>query len=194
MGGGAGGLAGAALAHAAVTLVNRGFGGVEHWLKGPYGPPFFDIALYMGILYAGIALGLLRRPKDAALGFAGPFLGVAAPMGVLSRTLPWAAEGSRSNAWYIAVVAVFVAATWGTIAALGASAAPKSRFWGAFGSATGAFFGYLALTALTWAAPALKATVWSPLSLLPAPTALLDGLFSGAGMGLGISLSTRRKK
>ena len=183
-------MAGAALAHGAVTLLNRRFGGgVENWLKGPYGPPFFDIALYMGILYAGIGLGISLRPKVAASGFAGSFLGIAVPMAALSRILRWTGEG---NAWYIAVVAVFAMATWGTIAGIGAGTAPKSRWRGAFGSATGAFFGYLALTAGVWAAPALKSVVWSPYSFLPAPVALMDGLLSGAGMGLGIALFTGR--
>ena len=73
--GGAGGLGGAVAAQIFVACAER-FGGSASWLKGPHGPPFFNIALFMGVFYAGIALGLLRKPGALAWGFLGPFVGI----------------------------------------------------------------------------------------------------------------------
>lgn len=195
--GGAGGLGGAALAHLAVTLANR-LGQAELWLKGPYGPPFFNLALYMGILCGGIAWSLSRQVSDRAtpalLGLLGPCLGISLPMALLTRFARWGMEpGSAPTwAWYYSVGGLYIAATWGTLLGLGALLCPARRWLGALAGAGGAFTGYLALTAFLWAVPSYQQNLWAPQKFIPSPVALLDGLLTGAGMGLGIHAARRK--
>lgn len=195
--GGAGGLGGAALAHLAVTLANR-LGQAELWLKGPYGPPFFNLALYMGMLCGGIGLSLSRRaPARAApalLGLLGPLLGIALPLALLTRFARWGEDPSAAPtwAWYYCVGGLYIAATWGTLLGLGALLCPARRWLGALGAAGGAFAGYLALTALLWAIPSYQQVLWAPQKFIPSPVALLDGFLTGAGMGLGIQAARRK--
>lgn len=186
LGGGAGGLGGAAAAHILVTLGER-FGHSELWLKGAHGPPFFSVSLYMGVLFAGIAWGLSRRLRDALCGFLAPFLGIAFPMAALTHFARWGADGTPTKAWYYAVLIVFTVSTWGTISLLGALSARGRRRWrGGLGAIGGAFASYIAVSTLLRIAPGLDQWFWYPRGFLPQATALLDGLMSGAGMGAGI--------
>jgi hypothetical protein len=170
----------AAVAQVFTTFVDRAAGS-ETWLKGPYGPPFFNAALFMGLLYGGIALGLSRRRRDAALGALGPSLGIALPMIALSRV-------KADLPWIPVVVALYTAAVWGTIFALGRR---MTRRWtGGAAACAGAFLGFLLLSAVIKAAPAL--TAWRLNAYLPPPVVLLDGLLSGAGMALGVLFIRRR--
>jgi hypothetical protein len=174
VGGGVGGFLSAAVAHV-VTMLFDSAGKSADWLKGPYGPPFFNISLFMGILYGGIAFSLSRRPSDVLLGAFGPFLGISAPMTVLSRfkDLPWVRT----------VEVVFVAATWGTMLALGWR---LGRGWrGALGAGLGAFAGYRLLL-LVGPSPAVF------YRLLPSPAVLLDGMFTGIGIGVGAYVLGRK--
>jgi len=97
--GGLGGFLGAALAHVLVTLGNRF--GAEAWLKGAYGPPFFDVCLYMGVLMGGVAAGALRRPRAAALGLLLPIAVMALPLCALTHWARWGmdAGGPPTNGW-----------------------------------------------------------------------------------------------
>ncbi|MDE2489395.1 MAG: hypothetical protein KGM24_01015 [Elusimicrobia bacterium] len=178
--GGLAGLAGAALAHVLTAFVLRAGGGA--WLSGPFGPPFLALALNLGFLYGAIGAGAApaRRAPAAALGFLGPFLGLSLPLFVISRmSLPSRVE---------AVGAVYVLALWGTIAALGVLAA-RTRGWrGALAAVLGSLAAYLFLTLVLMALPGYDATRWSPLGWLPSPVNLLDGLLSGAGLCLALSL------
>lgn len=180
VGGGVGGLLSSATAHVITTLFDNA-GRSESWLQGPYGPPFFNISLFMGVLYGGIARALSPRKSDVLVGALGPFLGIIAPMAVLERL--------RDLPWLRVVEGVFVLATWGTMLALGWR---LGRGWrGALGAAAGAFGGYLVLTGLTLAAPELAHWPARMHSYLPAPTVLLDGALTGAGLGLGIFIFRR---
>jgi hypothetical protein len=184
------GFGGAAAAHLLVTLANRA-ASANAWLKGPYGPPFFDISLFMGIMYGAIAWGLLRRRREVLVGLLGPFLGIAVPMMALTRLARW--DGSLDAPdprWVQAVVFVFIAAVWGTIFGLGFRA---GRWKGALAMVAGAFAGYLVLTALLYAAPGISQWAWRAGSLWPQPTVLLDGLLTGGGMGLGLIFAARRR-
>ena len=183
-GGALGGALAAAVAQVFTTLLDRAAGS-ETWLKGPYGPPFFNVALFMGLLYGGIAVGLSRSRRDAALGALGPSLGIALPMIVMSRLfdLPNVRWGQQSiSLWIPVVVALYTIAVWGTIFALGRRL--TARWTGGAAACVGAFLGYLALAAITKIAPAV--TGWKLNAYLPPPIVLLDGLLSGAGMALGV--------
>jgi len=180
IGGGLGGALAAAAANILTTFIDRGAGS-EAWLKGPYGPPFFNVALFMGLLYGGIALALTRRRQETAIGALGPFLGILLPMLILTRA-------TASLPWVPVVIAVFVAAVWGTIFALGWRMAGR-RWLGGVAAVAGAFLGYLLLQGLAKVFPVLSA--WHPHSYLPTPAVMLDGALTGAGIGLGISLLRR---
>lgn len=182
IGGGVGGALAAAAANIITTFIDRGAGS-ETWLKGPYGPPFFNVALFMGLLYGGIAYALTRRRQETAIGGLGPFLGILVPMLVLTRATP-------SLPWVPVVITVFVASVWGTIFALGWTMSRRS--WvGGLCAVAGAFGGYLLLQGLAKIFPVLAAAY--PHGYLPAPGVMLDGALTGAGIGLGVCLLRSRR-
>lgn len=199
LGGGAGGLAGAFGAQIAAAMLNRRFD-ADNWLKGPYGPPFFNIALFMGLFYASIAGGLSlasvpRRPTAMGWGLAGPFLGIVLPMAVLTRAASWghSPDSPATQAWVYAVTLIYTAAVWGTIFILGWRLSNGSPLKAGLGSVAGALIGYFVLVIITQLVSELSSGIYSPQGFLPQPTVLLDGLLGGAGMGLGIALCGRRK-
>ncbi len=187
IGGGVAGLCGAALAHVLSTAVQRL--GSDAWLRGPFGPPFFNIALYTGVFYAAIGLAAARRAAGAAAGFLGPFLTIALPMTVLTRYGGWEGAGASGiSPWKTVTLAVYIAAIWGTIAALGALGARGPRWRGALAAVLGSVAGYLGVVVFEKAAPGLLSQAGGPRSFLPGAVNLLDGLFSGMGLCLALSL------
>lgn len=194
LGGGLGGLLSGAVAHVVTTLFDRA-GGSEFWLKGPEGPPFFNVALFMGVMYGGIAWSLSKRRSDALVGALGPFLGIAVPMALMSRHLSFAPAmkglfPQSPSPWADIVIVLFVCAIWGTVFALGWR---LGRGWkGALGAVTGSFCGYLILMGVTYATPRLNNWPVAMYKYLPTPLVLLDGLLTGAGIGAGVHLSRRK--
>ncbi|MDD5657848.1 MAG: hypothetical protein PHF00_11420 [Elusimicrobia bacterium] len=205
----AGGAAGAVLGHVLVILCLRAGG--ELWLKGPYGPgQFFGISCYLGVLYGAVALALSRRPVPCLLGFFGNFLGIALPMALLThlpqpmnafmgllarapglayRLMLWTrVPDPVGMAWTVAVVAVYLAANWGTTLALGAVLCPGRRWRGAAGAAAGSVAAYILLSAALALIPAQAQGRWNPGGFIPAPVDLLTGLLTGAGLGAGLYL------
>lgn len=180
-GSGGAGLGGAAFGHWAVTAANR-MGG-ETWLMGPSGPPFFSISLYMGVLLGAIAWALSRSPKIALLGFTAAFLGIVLPMAVLGRVVSWEGEN-----WVRAVTVIYILATWGAMIAISVAVGRARPLAAAAAGAGGAFAGYLLLAGLLRLSPAYGQSLWSPTGIIPSPVALMDGLFTGAGMGTGLWL------
>lgn len=192
LGGGVAGLLGAALAHVLTVACDRS--GSGSWLRGPYGPQFFNVALYTGVFYAAIAAAAGRRAVVAAAGFAGPFFGILLPMFVLTRYSGWGMpRGAEAVTlqWKIAVLAVYIVSIWGTIAGVGALAARAGRARGALEAVAGSLAGYAVLTLVLKAAPFVAKGHWSPTSFLPPPVNLLDGLLSGAGLCLALSLDDK---
>ncbi len=180
----------ATLAAQLLTALADRFGGSTAWLKGPYGPPFFNISLFMGVVYGGIAWSLSRRRQHALLGALGPFLGIVLPMAVMTRVFPWSGSLEAPDPrWVNAVVAVYALAVWGTVAALGWRLGGGWR--GAALSASFSFASYLLLSLLLRLAPNLAAWPWRAGSLLPQPNALLDGLLTGGGIGASVVVARR---
>lgn len=192
MGGGVAGLLGAALAHVLVALCDRH--GSESWLRGPYGPQFFNIALYTGVFYAAIGWAAGRRAATAAIGFLGAFLGILVPLFVLTRYGGWGMPRSANVVtpqWKYAVLVVYIAAIWGTIAGIGAAAARAGRWRGVAEAVFGSLAGYAALSLALKLFSRWAEAPWNPASFLPPPVNLLDGLLSGAGLCLFLSLDDK---
>jgi len=189
--GGSAGLGGAALAHLLTVLADRL--GAEGWLRGPYGPQFAPIALYTAIFYAAIGAAAGRRTGTALLGLLGPFLGISAPMTALTRYSGWGMSRGLLGTpqWQIAVTVIYTVSIWGTIAALGAAAGRTARWRGALAAVAGSLAAYWILALILAAVPSYGKTPWNPISLIPSPVNLLDGLLSGAGLCLALSLDER---
>jgi hypothetical protein len=181
------GLIGAALAHVLTTLAQRG--GLGVWLHGPFGPDFFNVALYTGVFYAGIGAAAARRP-GAALAFAGTFFGIVVPMFVLTRYGGWgmAIGEAPTHQWQRVFVIVYVFSVWGTLSALGAFVVRERPWRGIAASVLGSFAGYAVLSAALKLFPRLTAAPWNPASFIPVPVNLLDGVLSGASLCLALSL------
>lgn len=194
VGGGVAGFIGAALAHVLSTLADRA--GAEGLLRGPYGPQFFLISLYTAVFYASIGAAAGRRFTTAAAGFLGPLIGIAAVMAALTRYPGWGMpRGLPGTAqWQLAVAVVYTAAIWVTIAALGAMSAATARWRGALAAVLGSLSAYGVLSLLLWAVPSYAQTRWSPVSFLPSPVNLMDGLLSGAGLCLALSLDAKLRR
>lgn len=194
VGGGGAGFAGAGLAHILSTAADRA--GAADLLRGPYGPPFFLIALYTAVFYASIGAAAGRRLATALAGFAGPLLGIAAVLTALSRYAGWGSPRGLGGTpqWQLAVTVVYIVAIWGTIALIGALSAATSWRRGALAAVLGSLAGYGVLAFVLWAVPAYGKIRWSPVSFLPSPVNLLDGLLSGAGLCLALSLDAKLRR
>lgn len=194
VGGGGAGFLGAALAHVLSTAADRA--GAEHFLRGPYGPQFFLIALYTSVFYAAIGAAAGRRLATAVAGFLGPMIGIAAVMTVLTRYSGWGMPRHLPGTiqWQVAVASVYTIAIWGTIALLGAMSTGSTRLRGALAAIGGSLTAYGLLSFLLWAVPSYAQGRWSPVSFLPSPVNLMDGLLSGAGLCLALSLDAKFRR
>lgn len=194
VGGGGAGFFGAALAHVLSTLADRA--GAEGMLRGPYGPQFFLIALYTAVFYAAIGAAAGRRVLTAAIGCLAPLLGIAVPMAAMTRYSGWGMPRGFSGTpqWQLAVAVIYTAAIWGTIAAIGACSALTRPWRGALAAVLGSLAAYGGLTLLLWAVPSYAKVRWSPISLLPSPVNLMDGLMSGAGLCLALALDAKLRR
>ena len=194
VGGGVAGFFGAVLAHVLSTAADRA--GAEGLLRGPYGPQFFLIALYTAVFYAAIGAAAGRRAATALAGLLGPLLGIAVVMAVLTRYSGWGMpRGLPGTAqWQLAVGVVYTAAIWLTISVLGAMSAATSWWRGALAAVLGSLSAYGVLTFLLWAVPSYAKVRWSPVSFLPSPVNLMDGLLSGAGLCLALSLDAQFRR
>lgn len=189
--GGLAGLLGAALAHVLTTLADRL--GAEGWLRGPYGPQFFPIALYTSMFYAAIGAAAGRRAAAALAGLLGPLLGIAGTLTALTRYPGWGMPRGLPGTpqWRLAVTVVYGVSIWGTIALLGVLAGRTARWRGALAAVVGSLSAYGALALILALAPSYGKSPWNPVSLIPSPVNLLDGLLSGVGLCLAMSLDER---
>ncbi len=194
VGGGSAGFFGAALAHILTNLADRA--GAENFLRGPYGPQFFPIALYTAIFYAAIGAAAGRRAETALAGLLGPLLGIGAVMAALTRYSGWGMPRGLPGTpqWQLAVGAVYTISIWATIALIGAMSAKTSWWRGALAAILGSLSGYAALSFLAWAVPSYGQGRWNPASLVPSPVNLLDGLLSGLGLCLALSLDAKFRR
>lgn len=194
VGGGGAGFFGAALAHVLSTIADRA--GAEGFLRGPYGPQFFLIALYTGVFYAAIGAAAGRRAATALVGLLGPILGIAVVMAGLTRYPGWGMPRGLPGTfqWQLAVASVYTVAIWGTIATLGAMSAATAKWRGALAATIGSLSAYAVLSFLLWAVPSYGRLRWSPISFVPSPVNLMDGLLSGAGICLALSLDAKFRR
>ncbi len=194
VGGGTAGFFGAVLAHVLTTAADRL--GAEGWLRGPYGPQFFPIAFYTALFYAAIGAAAGRRASTALVGFLGPMLAIGLVMTVLTRYSGWGMPRGLPGTfqWESAVKLIYVVGIWGTIAALGAFASQTAPWRGALAAVLGSLTAYKLLQFLLWAVPAYGKGHWSPVSFLPSPVNLMDGLLSGAGLCLALSLDAQFRR
>jgi len=194
VGGGAAGLFGAALAHVLSTFVNMSGG--EDLLRGPYGPPFFILAVYTSVFYGMIGAASGRKLSTTATGFVGPLLGIAGIMMALTRYPGWGSPRGLGGTpqWQLAVAVVYIAAVWGTIALLGALSSETSWWRGALAAVAGSLAGYGILSFLLWAVPSYSKVPQLRISYLPSPVNLMDGLLSGAGLCLALSLDAKFRR
>ena len=181
--GGLAGFAGAALAHIFSLYVSRHAS--AEWLHGPFGPPFFAAALYTGIFYAAVGAGTGRRAA-AATGFLGGFLGLLVPLYVLTRYGGW-----TPRQWQGVMVSAYILVIWGTISGIGAFAARGKTWRGVAAAVLGSLAGYAVLRACLAVFHGLVPASSAPVGLLPPLVNLLDGLLSGAGLCLALSLDGR---
>ena len=184
--GGLAGFVGAAFAHVLTILLGRH--GAAEWLHGPFGPPFFSAALYTGVFYGAIGAAAGRRAA-AATGFLGGFLGIMVPLYVLTRYGGW-----TPRQWSYVMLAVYIVVTWGTIAGIGATAARGNARRGAAAAVLGSLAGYAALTGCLAVFHGLSRASQDPERLRPPLVNLLDGLLSGAGLCLALSLDDHRSR
>lgn len=189
--GGSSGFAGAVAAHVLTILADRA--GAESWLRGPYGPQFAPIAIYSAIFYASLGAAAGRRPLTALLGFLGPLLGIAATMTALTRYAGWGMPRGLPSTpqWQLAVASIYTVSIWSTTMLIGAASSQTARWRGALAAVLGSWTAYGLLTAFLWALPSYSAARWNPLSLLPSPINLMDGMLSGAGLCLALSLDSK---
>ncbi len=194
VGGGAAGFFGAVLAHVLSTAADRA--GAEGFLRGPYGPQFFLIALYTAVFYAAIGAAAGRRAATALVGFLGPLIGIAAVMAALTRYPGWGMPRGLGGTpqWQLAVIVVYTAAAWATILTLGALSTGTSWWRGALAAGLGSLSAYGVLSFFLWAVPSYTKVRWSPVSFLPSPVNLMDGLLSGAGLCLALSLDAKLRR
>ena len=93
--------------------------------------------------------------------------------------------------WQLAVLVVYTVAVWGTIAVIGAL---EGGWRGALAAPLGSLAAYGVLTLLLKAAPAYAQGKWNPQSFLPSPINLMDGLLSGIGLCLALSLDSKFRR
>ena len=144
---------GAALAHVLSTLADRA--GAGSFLRGPYGPQFFLIALYTAVFYAAIGAAAGRRATTTLAGFLGPLLGIASVMAALTRYSGWGMPRGLGGTpqWQLAVVVIYTATIWCTIAIIGALSAETSWWRGALAAVLGSVAAYGVLSFILWAVP-----------------------------------------
>ena len=183
--GGLAGFAGAALAHILSIYLSRH--GAAEWLHGPFGPPFFTVALYTGVFYGAIGAATGRR-ASAAAGFLGGLFGMVLPLYVLTRYGGW-----TPRQWSFVTLAVYIVVIWGTIAWIGAAAERDNPWRGGVAAVLGSLAGYGILTGGMALVHGLRghANGVAVEGFLPPLVNLLDGLLSGAGLCLALSLEGR---
>lgn len=181
------GLAGALLAHWAVLALRMQAENANLWLKGPHGPPFFELALSTGIYYACTGAGAgIKRLHGAAAGLGASFLAVALPMVLATQALAWGEdpEEPETLAWFYLVLGCYALANvLGSAAAGFFSAEPRSRR-----AAAGAVLGCAGAGLLHILARVLfpaESLVLPALSLLPPKSALAVGALWGGMMSAG---------
>jgi hypothetical protein len=179
--GAAGGLAAGFVAQTGVTLCAKAGLGWDAF-QAQNGLPFFPTALFMGFFYGVIAAAISRRWQESLIGWAGPFLGIAVPMFALQRVGAW-------NPGYHGAGAILAAAVWGTVAVLGWRLG--GGWLGVAAAVAASLAAYGGQLLVQYAAPGFGQGPWRPGGILPQATVLLDGLLTGALLGLSVALARR---
>jgi hypothetical protein len=145
-----------------------------------FGWSAFGMALHSAVQYAGLAFALSRKAREAGLTALALYAALGIPSAVLALTSPAPT----------AVLYIYLASTWGACALIGWRLSGL-RWKGGLAALTGNAAGYGVHRAVLALAPSLTLASNRPSIFLPPATLLLDGLLTGAGVGLGISLLRR---
>ncbi len=194
LGGALGAFLGTLLAHALVMAAQRTSPEAGLWLKGPYGPPFFNLWLASSVFYAGIGAGLFRgkeRLQGAGIGFGVPMFGILLPMILATRLFSWG-EGSSepTMAWMYLILAVYTGSCASAVWLLGLLCRAGGR---RFDWRT-AFAGLVGMGA-AYGVGRLMNGLFPPYAsidsamLLPPASVTLDGIFTGTLIGAAIAYS-----
>lgn len=146
--------------------------------------------MFLGVFYGVIGAALSRRAAPALVGLLGPILGMIVPFVLLEHSARWSWGTEMSDRrWLYATIAVYGVATWATIAALGWNLG--SRWRGALAAVAASFAAYLIQSVLQSFSRSFAQGPWRPTGLLPQATVLLDGLLTGAFLGLSVVIARR---
>lgn len=192
--GAVGGALGAAAGHLSVMLAYRWSAGESGmWLKGPHGPPFFDLTLSTAVFYAFLGASLYEgrgRLRGALVGGSAVFLSLALPMSVATRSFAWGEGAAEPETlrWFYLILATCVLANLGSAALLGTFwRFPASRRRTLHGAASVPAAAILQ-SALNYVLPWLSERVIALGYLAPR-----SAVFSGALWGLVIAWALSRE-
>ncbi|UPT72475.1 MAG: hypothetical protein M0D55_10855 [Elusimicrobiota bacterium] len=117
-------------------------------------------------------------------------------MAALTRYGGWGMPSGLPSTpqWQLAVLVVYTVAVWSTIMLIGALSTGTTPLRGAAAAALGAIAGYAVLALCLKVVPSYGQTKWNPASLIPSPVNLMDGLLSGAGVCLALSLDSKFRR
>ncbi|MBI4425326.1 MAG: hypothetical protein HY554_16475 [Elusimicrobia bacterium] len=180
--GAAGGVLGALLAHWVVLAARAATGAADVWLKGPHGPPFFELTLATAAFYASVGAfagprrGAAARSAKAA---GAAFLALALPMALATRLFSWGETGP-SFAWIYMILGSYALANGSGAFAVGWTLGRSRAGLRALAGAGAAWaVDRLAQWAVFGGPQAPPVAGW-----LAPPAAVLSGLLWGEGIAL----------
>lgn len=196
------GLLGAAAGHWAVLAARRLTGDADIWLKGPHGPPFFELCLATGGYFACLGAGLAAgggwrgRAKAAAATGAAAFGALALPLAVGTRIFRWGEDSPEpTRAWMVLVLVAYAAAcAAGAYSAGCVAGEPGSRWRWGLRAMLGAFAAWVVDRWVLAAVPFKALDPLAPPGLFPSPATFVTGLAWGLGVALALPARAEEKQ
>lgn len=188
-----GGALGALLGHAAVVAIHRFYPDANLWLKGPHGPPFFDLGLSVALFYGGLGLVLQlhdrKMPVNAAsISFVATTFVFFGPLMLATRAFGWGEDPNAppTLAWFYLVLGAYSLANLSAAGTLGYFCAyDHDGRRGGLGAVLGVCLAYVIQMALRWLLPNLGVFP-EVIGWLAPPSALYAGALWGGMIYAGI--------